>query len=642
MLLTSAAAVALFATSSSSPILLNIGSAKQLLFDDFVIAAMRGCERATRTLSPQVVLRPDAPWEAGFQLSASGGAVKERNGTVRLWYELHNASGSSQASGVPAVALSTDDGLTFSKPQLQLRPQGRFSTTNWLAGNSMHNCVQNVWLDPNTGLYHGTCEDTSSGEIALATSPDGLRWRDSARWNMQGNSDTRTQIFFDEWVSRYVMITRNWYFLPDFLHTHKPGPPTWALPSFRRVRRLEARSLRTQSPPLGVAPFTALELGACATAAQLRVLPRDGSAAWRQMFLGPGPDRAASCWGCPYTDECIAVERCSYQPHQRQSVGVQIPRASSDAGSPGQGCAGNGTFAATLMWALNGTAFVNTHSGLCMEAAPAPAAAGADDDDDPGSRGGGAPLTSVVQAPCDPDNTCQQWRADPLAGSLQLLHPAAAASAPLCLQMPDIPGHDGKPDGALNMHGGKLGQELPTNEPPAGGPWENQSIVLEADAHDNASYPNHSPPANRGNGAAVDYYGATVIPVRYGTEAAGGRVYIMLPMRFWHHSLPCGGLNPRTHQPQDGSQCLPAVFDIPVLASRDGLNFSWVTDARTPLVEPAASGGWNSNGLTYVLGEPHLTERGDELVIYLWGTNANHNGVRDACTCTYTCTQRPI
>jgi hypothetical protein len=50
----------------------------------------------------------------------------------------------------------------------------------------------------------------------------------------------------------------------------------------------------------------------------------------------------------------------------------------------------------------------------------------------------------------------------------------------------------------------------------------------------------------------------------------------------------------------------------------------------------------SSNGLTYVLGELHLTEQGDELVIYLWGTNANHNGVRDACTCTYTCTQRPI
>ena len=49
--------------------------------------------------------------------------MKEVNGTVRLWYELHNASNSGGLSGVPAIATSTDDGLTFSKPRLGLRAQ---------------------------------------------------------------------------------------------------------------------------------------------------------------------------------------------------------------------------------------------------------------------------------------------------------------------------------------------------------------------------------------------------------------------------------------------------------------------------------------------------------------------------------------
>jgi hypothetical protein len=133
---------------------------------------------------------------------------------------------------------------------------------------------------------------------------------------------------------------------------------------------------------------------------------------------------------------------------------------------------------------------------------------------------------------------------------------------------------------------------------------------------------NLSPEFNRGNGAPIDYYGAVIWPQsRVGSESSGGRVYIMMPMRFAHHALPCDG--------PDGSQCLPATFDVPVLASRDGLNFTYVADDRGALVEPAASGGWNSNGLTYVLGTPHLTQRGDEVVLYFWGCNANHNGVLD-------------
>ena len=59
------------------------------------------------------------------------------------------------------------------------------------------------------------------------------------------------------------------------------------------------------------------------------------------------------------------------------------------------------------------------------------------------------------------------------------------------------------------------------------------------------------------------------------------------------------------------------------------MNFTYVTAGRGALVEPAAPGQWNSNGLTYVLGTPHLSDGGREVVLYFWGTNSNHNGVRD-------------
>ena len=184
---------------------MRIGRTKQLLFDDFIVAELRNARRSTGTLAPQVVVEPDAPWEAGYALSAAGGVVKEDSGEVRLWYNLHNASGSGASAGITALAVSGTDGRSFTKPVLGLR--GR---TNFLLGNSMENGAQSVWLDQHASSpqekYKGQHEDSSSGEIAMAASPDGLHWHEFARWNFQGNADSRTQVFWDERVGKYVMV----------------------------------------------------------------------------------------------------------------------------------------------------------------------------------------------------------------------------------------------------------------------------------------------------------------------------------------------------------------------------------------------------------------------------------------------------
>eukprot|EP01051_Picozoa_sp_SAG22_P030557 SAG22_NODE_11916_length_463_cov_1.568681_1_plen_144_part_10 len=142
-------------------------------------------------------------------IGAAGGIVKERNGSVRLWYLLHNTT----HDAITAVAVSHDDGASFSKPVLGLREFGGSTSNNLLPGNAMDEGVQNVWLDAAakdpTERYVGQHEDASSGEITLAVSPDGLHWRQKAAWNFQGNADSRAEIFFDEWIERYVLITRN-------------------------------------------------------------------------------------------------------------------------------------------------------------------------------------------------------------------------------------------------------------------------------------------------------------------------------------------------------------------------------------------------------------------------------------------------
>ena len=141
-----------------APAPLHIGTTKQFLFDDFIVASLTNARRVTGKLQPKVVVNPDAPYEAGMALSAAGGIVKEPNGTVLLWYSLHNASNSGGTSGVTALAMSTDDGATFTKPLLGLN-----GPTNFLSGNPMENGVQSVWLDPHAASsderYKGQHED---------------------------------------------------------------------------------------------------------------------------------------------------------------------------------------------------------------------------------------------------------------------------------------------------------------------------------------------------------------------------------------------------------------------------------------------------------------------------------------------------
>ena len=169
---------ALLQLASSAPAAIKIGTAKQVLFDDFIVERLTAGRRATTTLQPTVVLVADAPWEAGLAISAAGGIVKELNGTVRLWYSLHNSTNNGGSSGVTALAVSQNDGATFTKPVLGLNGVN----TNFLAGNPMENGVQSVWLDPHAAsvdeIYKGQHEDATSGEIAMAASADGLRWHE--------------------------------------------------------------------------------------------------------------------------------------------------------------------------------------------------------------------------------------------------------------------------------------------------------------------------------------------------------------------------------------------------------------------------------------------------------------------------------
>ena len=132
--------------------------------------------------------------------------------------------------------------------------------------------------------------------------------------------------------------------------------------------------------------------------------------------------------------------------------------------------------------------------------------------------------------------------------------------------------------------------------------WDNENVVMEADATDLATHetPTPQPP--------VDYYGAIVF--RY-EEAED--VYIMLAQAFWHW------------KERDARGLGPSTFDVRLAVSRDGKSFQR-TAGREPFMATGKAGAFDSR---FVWAMPQPIRRGDELWIYYVGSNQDHDRVID-------------
>lgn len=135
------------------------------------------------------------------------------------------------------------------------------------------------------------------------------------------------------------------------------------------------------------------------------------------------------------------------------------------------------------------------------------------------------------------------------------------------------------------------------------GAWVNQSLVMRADALDNASHPSWTPEI-----PPIDYYGATPWLVELG---GGSRLYFMAAMRYWHWGPG------QAHQP-GGSREIPGTKDIALAVSRDGSDFELV-GGRLPIARPTRDGTAGSR--TVWLMPPGPIRVGDEELYFLGRSN---------------------
>jgi len=130
--------------------------------------------------SPQPVLLPDRPWEAGALLMAVAALVDEVTGDLLLYYL--SRPGTSSEGNTLCLARSAD-GRTWNKPDLgdgtNIVMRGSGHAMNW--GEFMPTTIlrEAVGTDSATRwkmVYWDRPDPTMSPGICLATSSDGLKW----------------------------------------------------------------------------------------------------------------------------------------------------------------------------------------------------------------------------------------------------------------------------------------------------------------------------------------------------------------------------------------------------------------------------------------------------------------------------------
>ncbi len=196
----------------------NVGSAKQLLFDDAFLETHTGLW--WRICPPRKTgernLVADKPWE-DFLVNAWC-TVMEDDGRYRMWYEAYDKSYTSDLQARYCYAESTD-GIHWTKPSLGIETFNGSTDNNilfnGLGGEGVHGGT--VFKDPTAPeaqrykfVYLGPVGKEQYA-VHGAVSPDGLHWTPCPGGPiLEVSSDTQTVCFFDERLGRYVTYCRLW------------------------------------------------------------------------------------------------------------------------------------------------------------------------------------------------------------------------------------------------------------------------------------------------------------------------------------------------------------------------------------------------------------------------------------------------
>ena len=234
------------------PDIIDIGARRELFVDDYLIESMQDVRLDLKHPERrEVAFTCDAPWEdsvAGFY------SVLQDGGEIRLYYRSAITDWNNEDNTqCYALAVSTDGGLSFARPELGLVEFNGSRANNLLQAGGVPQ-IPPAFLDTNPACppderYKGLTARWQ--ELYVQGSPDGLHWRPlhDVPVKMTGTFDTINTAFWDTVAGCYRSYTR--YFVnmnaettaenvlggkptvvraiqcstsPDFIHWTPPAP----------------------------------------------------------------------------------------------------------------------------------------------------------------------------------------------------------------------------------------------------------------------------------------------------------------------------------------------------------------------------------------------------------------------------------
>ena len=245
----------------------DFGTAKQILFDDFLVEDKRGfvltMNPAMRTEGPVIVA--DKPWETkGTTHSSVVTGVKDEH---ELWYYSSDPDGNAH---VMCYATSSD-GINWEKPELGLFEFGGNKNTNIVTRGMLATMFADPTAEPerrykligdegsgwgvtsvNCGgarfrYFTGELDTWEYHSVIGAHSPDGINWTKYDKPIMPWYTDTHNVAYWDDQRERYVAYVR----MNEHLHIDETGRQVGSF-DYRTIARSESEDFAQFPAPTKV------------------------------------------------------------------------------------------------------------------------------------------------------------------------------------------------------------------------------------------------------------------------------------------------------------------------------------------------------------------------------------------------------
>ena len=198
---------------SDEPI--NLGSNREIFIDDFLIESLKGVEiRLEKPRDEGIVHKFDKPWEGPF--CGYSTVIKDKD-KFYLYYRGLPKAGKDGSNDETTCVITSTNGTTWNRPQLNLFLKDKFPNNNIILANSApvtHNFSPFLDTNKNTDKIHRfkSLGGTEKSGLIAYSSPDGIIWnklRTSPVFT-KGIFDSQNVSFWSESENCYICYFRTW------------------------------------------------------------------------------------------------------------------------------------------------------------------------------------------------------------------------------------------------------------------------------------------------------------------------------------------------------------------------------------------------------------------------------------------------